>query len=134
MWRKLHAVVILAWALVGNLVRSWLGLRRPGGERWLKQLAEEDLTATPLEAWDYLAETSRCVGCGLCEAVAADGTRPWLALVGAARAPADAPLVLDAAQGLRQVADDVARICPAGVRPEAVARLIEENALKLEGR
>jgi hypothetical protein len=75
-------------------------------------------------------ETSSCIGCGLCDVVARD-IQTSRFIVAVARQPEDAPLALDAAARLRQVSEDVARICPARVAPTDIARLIEENARAL---
>jgi hypothetical protein len=116
-------------AVIKKMVLRALRFSRGGPRPWLARLAVEQLAPTPAEAWSYLAETSACIGCGLCEAVVADGEPSgWMA---AARQPSDAPLAAEAARRLRVVAADVARVCPARVKPESIARLIEENARAL---
>lgn len=102
-----------------------------GGRPWLAELAKEGLASVPEEMWTYAAGSSRCIGCGLCDSVARSGESPSSWIMGEAREPSTAPLALAHATRLEELATDVARVCPAGVPAQDVARLIRDNARKL---
>lgn len=132
-YRWTMAKWVLGWALAKNIVRRLIfGVRGPSP--WVARLATESLGIVPPEAWSYLAATSRCIGCGLCDVVAAPGERPSHWIVQAIRRPQDASLGLVYAARLRALANQIDAICPTQVDARSVARLIEDSAQMLEGR
>jgi len=131
MYRWLMSKWVLAWALTKNIARRvLLGVRGP--RPWLGHLARESLGAVPPDAWDYLASTSRCIACGLCDVVARPGEHPSHWIAQAARRPEDAPLARSHADRLRELSSGIRAICPAQLDASAVARLIDDNAAMLE--
>ncbi len=124
---------VLAWALTKNILRRLvLGVRGPAP--WLRRLASESLGAVPAEAWGYFAATSRCIGCGLCDVLAAPGERPSQWIMQAARRPEDAVLAIEHAARLTVLAEAIDTVCPTRLDARAVARLIFDNAHMLEGK
>lgn len=123
--RWLKARWTLGWALVKHVLLQPFVRRDPA--RWVRRIAQESLGPTPAEGWNLFAASSRCMGCGLCDAVVPAGMQPSAWMQGAIREPADAPLALAKARQLRAWAQDIERVCPAQVKVEAVARLIEEH-------
>lgn len=128
--KQAHAYWVMGIALVKHLLRlPFEGRKIPAP--WLARLKTENLAPSPKESWNYIAETSRCIGCGLCD-VAAQNLSVSGLIVGGSRQPADAPLVLQQMRLLEQVAHDIAKICPTSVRVETIVRLVRENARALE--
>lgn len=128
--RRLGALWTLMWALIRHVVTLPLtGRKRP--EPWLARLLEESLAPTPSEAWTYVAGTSRCIGCGVCDAVGTDTDSPseWIQQMG--RTPSDAPLVLPQAERLSALAREIERVCPARVPAADIARLVADQARML---
>ncbi|MBC7792767.1 MAG: hypothetical protein H7Z43_03590 [Clostridia bacterium] len=119
------------WALGNALMRRVLlapVLPDHGPKPWLGKLATENLAAVPEELWSYIGGTSRCIGCGLCDAVARGNESPASWIANDPREPSTANIVLDHAKRLSEMAVDIARICPARVPVEDIARLIRANA------
>lgn len=131
--RTIQAYLTLAAALIKRVIVMMVipFARRRGAEAWLDTLARESLARTPADAWSYLASTSRCIGCGLCDVADAELSG---SLMGLQRRPEDALLALDEAVRLRELAGQISRVCPARVSPEAIARLIDDSAAELTAR
>lgn len=127
MMTELNAKVVLGTALLRHVIKAPFSAENQN-ETWLAQLQRENLAATPEHAWEYLAGTSRCIGCGLCNSVASGDAEPAAWILGSARTPGDAPLALEQAKSLRELAQKISRVCPARVPVEDIARLIEDNA------
>lgn len=127
MLRYLKARWILGTALIRRVVMTPV-LPDHGPKPWLKKLANENLAAVPDELWSYVAGTSRCIGCGLCDSVARGNESPSTWLANDPREPSTANIVLDHAQRLNELATEIARICPARVPVADVAKLIRANA------
>jgi ferredoxin len=105
--RRLNAWFTLGFAMLASFLRA--PVPRPGEDRvWLGALRKEALTPTPAAAWEQAADSSRCIGCGLC-AQAAN--------IYAARRPQDAALV--DADAL--AAANLAGICPTSMSTTALA-------------
>lgn len=134
MLRQLRALWVLGWAFLRHVLLAPFRRRR-GPQPWLRELAKDNISATPREAWNYLDGTSRCIGCGLCDSAAHDlmaAPPPSEVLMGYDRRPEDAQLVVSEAARLDDLATDIARICPTRVPVQDVARLIRESARELE--
>lgn len=133
--RSIRAKFTLLGAVILNiLARAWRVLLRrpPTSQRWLEALDREEIEVTPPQLWSYAESTSRCVGCGLCDAVAAgDPVSEWIMSVG--RRPEDALLPKTEVERLNEVGEAIARVCPVGLSPAAVVRLVRERAAQLEG-
>jgi hypothetical protein len=127
MLRYLKARWVLGTALMRRVFLAPV-LPDHGPKPWLSTLAKENLAAVPDELWTYVAGTSRCIGCGLCDAVARGNESPATWLANDPREPSTANIVLDHAKRLDELAADIARICPARVPVADVARLIRANA------
>lgn len=129
--RALNARVILGWALVKHVIaRRFIGRRSP--ERWLARLEEESLAAVPPGAWDLLEQTSRCVGCGICDAAGGPGEWPSQWILGIARRPEDAPLAAEQLERLEQLSDAIEAVCPARLPVKALVKLVRDNAGMLD--
>lgn len=123
------------WTLGTELLKRVLFaplLRAQTGRTWMKQLKSESLGETPQNAWENFEPASRCIACGICDSVGRGDTALSYDVMGAAREPSVAPLVADAALELHALAKEIARICPARVDAEAIAKLIDGNARQLE--
>lgn len=127
MMRWFKARMVLGTALMRRVLLSPV-LPDHGPKPWLRQLAKEDLASVPDALWSYVGGTSRCIGCGLCDAVARQGEAPSQWLARDAREPSTAGLALEHAERLDELAQEIAAICPARVPVEDVARLIRANA------
>lgn len=128
--RLLRSQLILGWALLMHLVtRPWKRLRGrvTTSSRWLEWLARERVGATPEGMWSLSAQASRCVGCGLCDSVGEKDERPSQWIMADARQPQDARWVQLRAQRLRQLAPDIAKVCPTDVDVKSVAQWIEAH-------
>ena len=124
--RYLNARWTLGWALIKHiLLRPFI---RPDPGLWVQRINQDFLGPTPLAAWNYFAGSSRCIGCGLCDAVAPGDAKPSEWILGSIRQPSDAPLALAKAKQLRELAGAIERVCPARVSVGDVADLIEANA------
>jgi hypothetical protein len=100
-------------------------------QQWLTRLRQERLAPSPAGVWLYVDQTSRCIGCGLCDAVADPEESPSQWIIGSVRMPENATLALQQAERLRQLAPAIERMCPANVKVTAVVQLIEDNAKML---
>ena len=151
---SLHAKGTMVAALLKHLVVGAV-LRITGharsGRPWLDRMAAEGLGPTPPSTWEYIAASSRCIGCGVCDAAvtlspesdlsrgsAADpaaGPRATVSewMMGAARRPQDAAVVVEPLVRIEQVAEQIARVCPARLDPRTIVRLVRERAAALEG-
>ncbi len=125
----LNARWVLGWALVKHVL-LW-PLRRRDPHAWVRRIGQEALAPTPQQGWATFAATSRCIGCGLCDAVVPAEVQASAWLQGSIRQPADAPLALQQAALLRQHAAAIMRICPARVQVDKVADLIDMHARML---
>ena len=135
MMRWFKARMVLGTALMRRVLLAPV-LPDHGPKPWLGKLAKEDLASVPDELWGYVGGTSRCIGCGLCDAVALPEEAPSQWLARDAREPSTANLALPHADRLAELAHEIAAICPARVPVEDVARLIRANAetlAKLKG-
>lgn len=122
----------LGWALVKHVLLRPFAPRRSDPRKWLGRIRQESLGPTPAANWKYFAGSSRCINCGLCDAVAPAGATPSRWIMGAARQPADAGLALEHARQLRAMAKAIERVCPTQVQVEDVAGIIEENVRALQ--
>ncbi|MEZ0314336.1 MAG: hypothetical protein ACAI38_21415 [Myxococcota bacterium] len=127
MMRWFKARMVLGTALLRRVFLAPV-LPDHGPKPWLAKLATEDLAAVPDQLWSYVGGTSRCIGCGLCDAVALPDEAPSQWLARDAREPSTANLALGRAERLDELAREIAAICPARVPVEDVARLIRANA------
>jgi hypothetical protein len=130
MTRWLKARWVLGTALMRRVLLAPV-LPDHGPRPWLGKLAEEDLASVPEGLWDYAGGTSRCIGCGLCDAVARGNESPSTWLANDPREPSTAPIVLEHAARLDELASEIARICPARVPVDDVVKLIRANAAEL---
>jgi hypothetical protein len=64
---RLHALLILAWALVRSLLAPLLGARR-GLADFRRSYAADRLPPVAADERRYMHELSRCIACGLCDA------------------------------------------------------------------
>ncbi len=131
--RWLRARTTLGWQLFKHVLLVPF-VKKRGPEPWLGKLRTESIASTPAGAWKLFEPSSRCIGCGLCEAVAAPGEEPAAWIQGAARSPGDAPLALSEADKLERLAEAIARVCPTQVGVREIAALIEKNAAELRPR
>ena len=123
---------VLGMALMGHLLKAPFRSRANEGQRWLGALRKENLAKVPDGLWDYAADTSGCIGCGLCDLVNPDGQIPseWIRML--PRRPEDAPLSVQIVPQLEAMADDIAKICPTRVDARAVAQILRANADELK--
>jgi len=133
MLRQLKALWVLGWALVAKLLMDPF-VRHRGVAPWLARLRQESLAPTPPSTWQHLERASRCIGCGICDAVRLDvrSTSHWIA--GSGRAPSDAPLLLAEVPAIVARAPEIARICPTRVGVDDLAALITDHAQILAER
>lgn len=133
--RGIHAKVVLGLALLRNLIVKSLARligSYPGGKGWLRWLQRERLAPTPRSSWDIVESTSRCIGCGLCDAAARGELDLSGTFVAWARRPEDAPLAVERLDDIARLAREVAAVCPTRVSATAIATLISDNAEELE--
>ncbi|HXN34196.1 MAG TPA: hypothetical protein VN894_20180 [Polyangiaceae bacterium] len=62
---RLHALLILAWALVRSLLAPFIGARR-GLSDFRKSYAADRLPPVAADERRYLQQLSGCIACGLC--------------------------------------------------------------------
>ena len=129
--RFIRARMTLGVAVLQRILRAPLS-KRSGPRPWLAHLASENLAPTPESTWRIAEETSRCMGCGLCDAVAAEQGLPPVSniLQGAARRPEDAQLV-ENLEGLASLATTIERICPVRVNITHMVTLIRDHRAAL---
>ncbi len=127
--RWLQARMTLGWALFKHLLMGPWAKHRSDPVRWLQRIGKEALGPTPKDNWPRFAGSSKCIGCGLCDMFGTAALpRPSHMIQGAARLPSDAPLVSAASlTALKNVAQDVARVCPQGVDVEDIRAIIINN-------
>ncbi|HZU81749.1 MAG TPA: hypothetical protein VE987_02480, partial [Polyangiaceae bacterium] len=63
---QLHALLILAWALVRSLVAGLFGARRRLPE-FRRSYAADNLAPVTAGERRFLPQLSRCIACGLCD-------------------------------------------------------------------
>jgi hypothetical protein len=63
---RLHALLILAWALVRSLLAPLIGARR-GLEDFRRSYAADRLPPVAADERRYLPQLSGCIACGLCD-------------------------------------------------------------------
>jgi len=126
------ARVSLAMAVIKHLLYVPLFGRRVPGP-WLARLRTELLAPTPSDLWEYVDETSNCLGCGICDMVGDIDDVPSLWIRGSAREPSTAGLAQGVPDRLRLMAEDISKICPARVPVGDIAKLLEANQQRLEG-
>jgi ferredoxin len=124
--RYLNARWVLGWALVKHMLLRPFIRRDPS--RWVDRIAADNLGPTPRRAWEYFEPASRCIGCGLCDAVVPPQVHASAWISGCARLPEDAPLALEKARLLKPWAEAIERVCPARVGVTALVQLIEDEA------
>jgi ferredoxin len=122
----------LGWALVKHVLLRPFAPGRSDPRTWLARIRQESLGPTPAANWKYFEGGSRCINCGLCDAVAPEGTTPSRWIMGAARQPSDAKLALDIARQLRGMKASIEQVCPARVQVDDVVGIIEENVRALQ--
>ena len=132
LYRKLRARFGLVLAVIKHLIYLPIFGRRVPGP-WLARLRSELLTPAPHDLWDYVEGTSKCIGCGLCDAFGEVRDTPSEWIRGNAREPSTAGLAREVPSRLRELAEDIARVCPAGVAVADIARLLESNQKRLDG-
>jgi len=138
---SLHALFVLAWALVRTLIARLFGASR--GLRAFRESYDADrLPPVTREERDAMPTMSGCVACGLCdlssasdEARSSSGASAMeLALVGG-RSTTDADA---AVRSLATLDDAVLRrresICPTRVPLVAIARLVRDRAARSADR
>ena len=127
---RLHALWVLAWALIRTLFGRLFG--GTGGLSLFRENYDDDrLPPATLEERALLPAMSRCIACGLCDVggPTPGGAGPMdLALASSRQTPdADAAVV-----GLARLSDEVLaereRICPTRVPLVAIARLTRARA------
>ena len=91
-------------------------------------MASEGLGTTPPAAWDNLAASGACVGCGACALVVPAALRPGDLLRVSARQPGEAPAALAALAALLPYSAAIAQICPTGVEVDRVVAVVEAQA------
>ena len=64
---RLHALLILAWALIRSLVAPMIGARR-GLSDFRRSYAADRLPPVTADERRYLQQLSGCIACGLCNA------------------------------------------------------------------
>jgi hypothetical protein len=69
---RLHALLLLAWALARSLSATLLGMRR-GLRDFRRSYAADRLPPVTADERSYLPQLSGCIACGLCNA--GEGTR-----------------------------------------------------------
>ena len=132
LYRKLLARLSLAVAVVKHLLLLPIyGRRIPGP--WLARLRTELLAPTPTDFWEYVDETSNCIGCGICDMAGDVSDAPSQWIWGSVREPSTAGLAQGVPERLRLMANDIARICPARVPVDDIAKLLDANQKRLEG-
>jgi hypothetical protein len=131
---------VLGWALVKHVLYLPFAGRKGDPGIWLERIGKEALGPTPPGNWQAAAQSARCIGCGLCDAldvrpaapegkVASAAVPPMSQIIqGAARLPSDAPDALAFIPRLLHNADAILAICPTGVDARTVAQLIARNA------
>ncbi len=129
---RLHALFVLAWALLRALVDRAFG-RTTGLARFREHYAADRLPPATPEERAALPSMSGCIACGLCDLGATrSGHGPMsVALADARQTPdADAALV-----GLAALPDALLsareRVCPTHVPLVAIARLTRERAVSI---
>jgi len=132
LYRRLVARVGLALAVIKHLLYIPLFGRRVPGP-WLARLRAELLAPTPSDLWEYVDETSNCIGCGICDMVGDITDVPSQWIRGSAREPSTAGLAHGVPERLRLMAEDIARVCPTRVPVNDIAKLLEANQQHLEG-
>jgi hypothetical protein len=131
MWRQIKALWTLGMALLRKLLVMPF-VRNTGAGPWLARIRQESLAPAPADAWRRFAPSSRCIGCGLCDAVGDARFAPSAAILADGRRPEDAPLVVADAEQLQRLASEIAAVCPARVGVADLATLIIDNARMLE--
>jgi hypothetical protein len=125
--RQLNAYWVLGWALVKHvLARPFVGRHLP--RPWLDRLAQERLGIVPPRAWPLFAATSRCIACGLCDALAEPGDRPMQWVLAVARVPADAEISPAALARLEVLAPRIESLCPSRLSVTSLVELAAANA------
>lgn len=127
----LNARFVLGWALIKHLLLRPFVRRDP--RHWIGRVAADHLAPTPQQGWALFEGASRCVGCGLCDAVVPADVHASHWLAGSIRQPQDAPLALAQAAALRRHQGAIEAVCPTRVRVGDVVRLIELQAQALRG-
>lgn len=140
-WQKwLWARWVLGWALVKHILFRPFSGRKGDPEIWLSRMGQEALGPTPPGNWEAAAQSSRCIGCGLCDSLEplgssapGSGSKVLTAslsqiIAGAARLPSDASDVSMYVMRLEACADLVRAICPKGVDTHQIAQTIVRNA------
>jgi len=130
--RKMLARISLALGVLKHLVTVPLHGRRVPGP-WLERLRGESLAPAPVDLWEYVEGTSRCIGCGLCDLAGEGVESPAAWVLGVAREPSTASLAEGVPLRLRALAAQISTICPARVPTEDIARLLEANQQRLSG-
>ena len=128
--RWLNARVIIGWAVIKNILLKPFIRKDP--KRWIARVAQDRLAGTPKEAWELLEQSSRCIGCRLCDAMVPREVQASAWIMGAIRQPEDASLALEKAKLLRVWAKEIEAVCPAEVGVASVAQLIELHAAALQ--
>ena len=132
-WAWLNARRVLGTALALNIMSRLLRPRhrRQLPKRWLRQMANEGLTPTPVKAWPSGSQSDACTGCGQCEIDLPQGIRPSVWLQQMARSPADASLSMSHVAALKPFVGVIERACPAKVDVTAVLDRVTAQAESL---
>ncbi len=127
---RLHALVILAWALIRTLLGRMLG-GATGARRFFANYAADRLPPATPEERQQLPSMSGCIACGLCDLGGAqrDGAGPMDLALASSRDGSES----DAAErGLAALPDALLaereRLCPGHVPLVAVAALVRRRA------
>jgi succinate dehydrogenase/fumarate reductase-like Fe-S protein len=137
---RLHALVILAWALLRSIVTRLVGGRR-NIDDFRRSYAADRLPPVTSEERERSAERSRCIACGLCDA----GEGPAMAgsqgayagvmdlMLASSRSMPDHDAAL---RSFSAVSDERLAIlearCPARVPMRQIARLVRAKAAAME--
>ena len=127
---SLHALFVLAWALIRTLIGRVFGATR-GLAAFRENYDADRLPPVTRDEREAMPTMSGCIACGLCDLGVGSSSPMELALVGA-RATVDA----DAAElSIAGVSDDVLRareaICPTRVPLLSIARTVRERAARV---
>lgn len=137
--QRLHALFVLAWALVRTLLARMLGAEA-GVSAFRANYDADRLPPATVEERALLSSMTGCIACGLCDvssplgAPSSHGAGPMDLALASSRMASDADA---AVLGLVRLSDEVLsereRICPGHVPLVAIARLTRARAAEVGG-
>lgn len=125
---QLRALWVLGTAFLSKLLVMPFVRGHDSARLWLDRLHAEGIERTPPDMWAQLEPASRCIGCGVCDAVGPVSQSPSHLVQSIDRQPADAKLVSAETSVLREHGEAIERVCPARVGVGAMVRRLEGNA------